>query len=35
MSAKEFDLIQSAKLAMYGILVRDGKPTTVDQHLKK
>ena len=32
--AKYFDLIQSVKLEKYGIMVVNGKATTVDQHLK-
>lgn len=32
--AKVFDLMQSVKLEKYGIKVVDGKPVSVDEHLK-
>lgn len=31
----EFDLVQSTKLALFGMQVVDGKLTTVDSHLKE
>lgn len=32
--AKVFDLMQSAKLSKYGIKIVNGKPISVDEHLK-